>query len=93
MIQVRFINVDDKVKVTKEDEVLVTCSPVICIKRHLQATVAKSFHTLITGILHRAESNTEQKTVSEKLLLEFKVFFSGTPEDVGRATADRNAAE
>ena len=65
MIPVRVINVSDKARVIKEDEVLATCAPVPCITRNLQATITQSSDTLISEILQSAELNPEQRSAVE----------------------------
>ena len=76
VIPVRFVNVDGKVRVIKEGEVLATCVPVTCINRSLQATITVSSNTLISEILQSAELNAEQRSALEWLLIEFKDLFS-----------------
>ena len=80
----RVVNVGDKARVIKEGEVLATCAPVTCINQNFQATITESSDTLISEILHNAELNTEQRSAVERLLIEFKGFFSRSSEDIGR---------
>ena len=84
VIPVRVVNVGDKARVIKEGDVLATCVPVICINRNLQATITESSDTLISKILQNAELNSEQRSATERIPIEFKDLFPRTSNNVER---------
>ncbi|GFU38513.1 retroviral aspartyl protease family protein [Nephila pilipes] len=90
VIPVRMANISDRAKVTKEGEVLVTCTPMTCINRNFQAILSESSDTLISEFLQIAELDDKQKSVAGKLLLEFEELFSRKLDVVGRIKMTRH---
>lgn len=74
----RVANVNEKAKVIKKSEVLVTCAPAKCINRQDQLIMAESYDVVQKGLLESVELNDKQRRTAEELITKFKylVYFS-----------------